>query len=224
MKSSTHSGTCQACGRLQAVHVNTGLLAKHGYTVEYGYFSGTCSGADHLPLEQDKSFAEQTVVGLRAWAEKRDAEAAGEITKVVVKVKDEERSMKFRTVWKQVLMTRDEFFAHFEPKFHYHPAEARARFVERDWQDEVSLARRQLAAAAKGAREAADHLEALIATVHGKPLQVREQDVLNRRAFMPGNYEAGRALVEELKAQGIQPRVRGGYRRVPEMTITWRTK
>lgn len=45
----THSGTCQACGRLQKLP--GGVLSKHGYTVESGFFSGVCRGSGYLPFE-----------------------------------------------------------------------------------------------------------------------------------------------------------------------------
>ncbi|QFR57821.1 hypothetical protein CPT_Moby_073 [Stenotrophomonas phage Moby] len=41
-------GICQVCGREQAV--NKGVMAKHGYTIEYGFFNGTCPGAAKQPL------------------------------------------------------------------------------------------------------------------------------------------------------------------------------
>lgn len=59
----THRGTCQACGRAQA-HFK-GTIAKHGYTVDWGYFNGVCAGAEQLPLEQDKAFAERIINDLR---------------------------------------------------------------------------------------------------------------------------------------------------------------
>ena len=31
-----------------------GVLSKHGYTVQWGFFSGVCNGAGHLPFEQSK--------------------------------------------------------------------------------------------------------------------------------------------------------------------------
>jgi hypothetical protein len=45
----THAGHCQACGRLQKLP--SGRLAKHGYTVRGGFFSGICRGAGYLPIE-----------------------------------------------------------------------------------------------------------------------------------------------------------------------------
>lgn len=49
----THRGTCQACGHIQAVDNASQLIAKHGYTVDWGYFNGTCRGSGKRPAEQD---------------------------------------------------------------------------------------------------------------------------------------------------------------------------
>lgn len=48
----THRGHCQICGRLQAAHNVSNTLAKHGYTVDFGFFNGVCPGAEHLPFEK----------------------------------------------------------------------------------------------------------------------------------------------------------------------------
>ena len=63
----THRGHCQACGRVQAVDTANNLLAKHGYTVDFGYFDGVCTGSDKKPLEVDKSFSEATIVEISEW-------------------------------------------------------------------------------------------------------------------------------------------------------------
>jgi hypothetical protein len=41
--------------------MTTGLLAKHGYTVDYGFFNGVCRGADRAPLEVEKTLTETTI-------------------------------------------------------------------------------------------------------------------------------------------------------------------
>jgi hypothetical protein len=46
---STHRGHCQFCGRLQMLP--SGVLAKHGYTILGGFFSGVCRGSAHSPFE-----------------------------------------------------------------------------------------------------------------------------------------------------------------------------
>lgn len=55
----THFGTCQICGNRQKAP--DGLLSLHGYTVEHGWFSGTCHGARELPFEQDRSVLGQVI-------------------------------------------------------------------------------------------------------------------------------------------------------------------
>jgi len=69
----THRGTCQACGRVQAITEWTnkhsgktfGNIAKHGYTVNWGFFNGVCMGADSLPLELSKDTTERLIKELR---------------------------------------------------------------------------------------------------------------------------------------------------------------
>lgn len=68
------SGHCQVCGRLQAVTAK-GKLAKHGYTVEWGWFNGVCPGSDALPFEQSKELAVTIIANVYANIEALDAEA-----------------------------------------------------------------------------------------------------------------------------------------------------
>lgn len=56
----TQIGTCQICGSAQKLP--NGRLAKHGYTVEYGWgFNGICNGSGQLPFEISKDYAEATL-------------------------------------------------------------------------------------------------------------------------------------------------------------------
>lgn len=73
MKKSTHTGTCQACGRAQALPA--GVLAKHGYTVKWGFFSGTCAGSGQRPLEIDRHFCDEIIQQLGEQAAAADARA-----------------------------------------------------------------------------------------------------------------------------------------------------
>jgi len=70
---STHNGTCQVCGALQALP--RGVLAKHGYDVKFHYFHGVCPGAGHLPLEQERAFADTVAAGLMVTSRKAAADA-----------------------------------------------------------------------------------------------------------------------------------------------------
>lgn len=42
-----------------------GFIAKHGYTVDWGFFNGVCCGAERLPLEQDATFTNSIINDLR---------------------------------------------------------------------------------------------------------------------------------------------------------------
>lgn len=61
----THKGHCQVCGAMHAVDNSHNGLAKHGYDVSYGFFNGTCSGADNLPIQLDRTIADKTVDQLK---------------------------------------------------------------------------------------------------------------------------------------------------------------
>ena len=88
MKANQIRGNCQLCGHQQAT---TGFaMAKHGYTVEHGWFAGVCHGEQHAPLQKDRSVADNVIAQIRAEAAelviKADKVKAGEISpKVVIK-------------------------------------------------------------------------------------------------------------------------------------------
>src|SRR5690606_29992087 len=43
----------------------SGYVAKHGYTVENGWFTGVCSGHLHAPLQRDRSVTDATIEHFR---------------------------------------------------------------------------------------------------------------------------------------------------------------
>lgn len=55
----THQGTCQVCGRLQMLPA--GVLSKHGYTKQFGFFNGVCWGAGSKPFEQAYDLLEKSI-------------------------------------------------------------------------------------------------------------------------------------------------------------------
>jgi hypothetical protein len=55
----THSGTCQACGSAQKLP--GGVLAKHGYTVRWGFFSGVCPGSGRKPFETHTDYIAECI-------------------------------------------------------------------------------------------------------------------------------------------------------------------
>ena len=51
-------------------------LAKHGYTVKFGYFSGTCRGSDRKPVQTERTLTDATIDGLGRYAVECDESAA----------------------------------------------------------------------------------------------------------------------------------------------------
>jgi hypothetical protein len=56
-------GNCQCCGKEQAV-VN-GLMSKHGYTVENGWFFGVCEGNLFKPMQVSRVETDNIVASIR---------------------------------------------------------------------------------------------------------------------------------------------------------------
>lgn len=64
MTKATHEGTCQICGSTQKLP--SGLLSKHGYTVNWGFFSGVCNGEGHAPFEKSTNAIEGVIQSVKA--------------------------------------------------------------------------------------------------------------------------------------------------------------
>lgn len=62
MNTHTHRGHCQYCLRLIAIDVETGNLAKHGYTVDGGMFQGQCPGSEVASLHVDRTHTDRVIV------------------------------------------------------------------------------------------------------------------------------------------------------------------
>lgn len=74
MKKATHRGNCQVCGHQQHFMGANGL-ASHGYTVEFGYFRGTCSGSGKAPVQNERTLTDATIDALHEYAAGCDASA-----------------------------------------------------------------------------------------------------------------------------------------------------
>lgn len=57
-------GNCQCCGRQQAV--KNGVMAKHGYTVERGWFTGVCSGERYAPMQVSRTQTDKLIAEITA--------------------------------------------------------------------------------------------------------------------------------------------------------------
>lgn len=71
----THRGTCQVCGRIHRVNDKNGTIANHGYTVDWGWFNGTCRGSKNLPFEKSCELVKQSI----EWSNDRIASLNAEI-------------------------------------------------------------------------------------------------------------------------------------------------
>jgi hypothetical protein len=153
----THRGTCQACGAVQAVMVK-GLLAKHGYTVEWGFFNGVCAGADRLPLEVNKDLAMATISHLRdEFIPAQKARIAGlENGTVFPKWTKREKVAAFR--WNDVECNRDEI-------------------SDDQAATQVQTAMRKAAGRISSAKAHMSMLKNLIETRHGQPLYPVNREV-----------------------------------------------
>lgn len=203
---STHTGICQACGRRQAVHVKTGMIAKHGYTTEYGFFNGTCGGSDALPLELDTTVNVATVAAMVKFAAEQEAQAEGEILQVPVQV-GKARYVGQRRVVDTKLVDRAEFEA-TQP--HY-----------ASFDDAVKSIRYRLRRTAEMVRADAEQLDALRDKVHGQPLQPRAVEVEIKREYFKTAREAY-VRQAELKAQGIDARIRRNSYMGQPVALTYR--
>lgn len=76
MTKSTHRGTCQVCGQLQCLP--KGTLAKHGYNVKWGFFSGTCWGTGRRPFEQAFDAVQEAI----GWAVKHKQDLEQQVAKL----------------------------------------------------------------------------------------------------------------------------------------------
>lgn len=184
-RTATHNGHCQCCGRLQA-HTPRGI-AKHGYTTEYGFFNGTCSGSDRQPLELDTALCDATIAALGHWADERVAASHGEITEVPVSVRRADKYGRRTTTTEWV----------DQPTFEAHHAKGYLH----GWESAVNQQRASLRHHAASVRARAADLEVLKARIHGQPLIARKVDAPLHRERVQGWKDAS-VREQDLKAQG----------------------
>jgi hypothetical protein len=188
----THQGHCQACGRIQRLPL--GILAKHGYTVDWGFFNGVCCGSDRKPLESDKSVSESIIKALRTVVAPKAQRVAADLRSGVA----EPRWTKL-VGSKRVEVTRVEL-------------------SDYDQGQQIAGAAHRADSEARHALAHANDLEKLIEAVHGKPLIEIKDEV--RKELKPGvKVRIGGAKGEvyevvEVKhqvARGCGPHLNGQY-------------
>ena len=209
MTKATHNGTCQVCGNQQAYR---GVLAKHGYTVDCGYFSGTCRGSDKSPLEHDKAITESTIAGCVAQANKLEAMTITDIKTVPVRVR-KSTGQRFGTYLETTQMN--------EAKYNAHHGDRHYTSFERAAQNHLEFV---IYREAKFLREHAALMAAMIDERHGADLISREPAVDRIREEYTERSPAY-ARQDELKADGWRVRInRGKYRGDPAVLTATRSK
>ena len=162
-RAATHNGTCQSCGREQA-DTRSGL-AKHGYSVEWGFFSGVCSGAHHQPLELDRSRLDWTCEQLAENAARLEAMTLADIETVQIREWNEQGGKYKNGGYEMNPYTADEFQGKQTSDYYGTPEEKWAK------QQEIQLSR--IHSQAKSQRHHAEMLKDLADKVHGQPLKGR---------------------------------------------------
>jgi len=106
----THYGHCQICGSRQLLPSN--VLAKHGYTTRWGFFSGVCPGSGFKPFEQATNLIEDSIAraqreafNLRASAITLRGTSTGSTTWVTVYDSATWKDRSSRTRWVEVELT-----------------------------------------------------------------------------------------------------------------------
>lgn len=160
----THRGTCQVCGRVQAVDPIKSLLAKHGYTVDWGYFHGVCRGADIKPLEVERRMTDSIIKELREIVAPKADKLAADLRSGAVQPKYyiEKIENKKRV---QVEVTRDQIDDYLAGQF-------------------VARAVYGAESEARNARSHASAMEKLIAARFGQPLYPVEAEA--KKELKPG--------------------------------------
>jgi hypothetical protein len=98
MKAIQIRGNCQCCGREHAVV--DGRMAKHGYTVESGWFQGVCAGKHFAPVqvtrEQTDKLVAQVRVQVLEMTAKADLVASGDLKpKTITRHPHSKKAMEF---------------------------------------------------------------------------------------------------------------------------------
>lgn len=161
MSKATHNGHCQVCGRTQAVNSKTGRLAKHGYTVDWGFFNGVCHGSGNLPLEVDTTVTKTTIEKLTKESDRLLALTVSDINEVIISVYDKNRGKSIPTKFNR-------------ESFDKWKADNGMRVLYTTWESSQENTLRCYKSQAKQLVLHKIFLEDLITTVHGQQLIERK--------------------------------------------------
>ena len=158
MAKAKHFGTCQVCGRKQAYD---GSMAKHGYVVDYGFFSGTCNGSDRKALEEDKTLTEETIQALQTEISRMQAIVDnGQNNIALVRIQVYNKALRqYLISWQNA----EDFKATMKCP----------EFFENEWSDAQRNTFYFYSNAINQMQHNVEFLKEMIKKVHGKPLQDR---------------------------------------------------
>jgi len=198
MKKATHTGTCQVCGREQALP--GGMLAKHGYTVDDGYFRGTCPGSTYAPLEQHRGLADTVAADLMTHSRIKagDAKAVADGTLLPVRAKNGQRVKNELRPW-----MHDDVYVPFAQAPAHYQAQA------------VTQLQFALESDARHAAHVSEQIVLRAGKIYGKRSLKPVAPEAARKAVAPGVqvrvYGNVRTVlrVEDRRVQGIGPHLNG---------------
>lgn len=192
MSKHTHRGTCQVCGAQQAVDNKTGMLAKHGYTVEHGFFEGECPGSHNLPLEHDHTMTDNIIDDLTRQADRIQRQIDNVI--IVVPYAYTERGTRVRKV---VHITSDNIESVY--------ADLGKFYTAMSWDDAVEMYRWQLKKQVIFLVGHCDMMSDLIAKRHGADLFPVER--VERQSKKFADRVEAKEWLDALKAEGWTGRI-----------------
>ena len=210
----THTGTCQLCGREHAINVKTGAIAKHGYTVDYGFFSGTCRGAGCQPLQISREWLDTNIERWEEQANIELAKTAADIAKVPVNVlvkngafsSYRETRMMDEEAYNKCLLAGEDMNPRSDPTF----AEAVETYLT------YTIHRR-----ATGLLAHCEDMKVRATAILGTDLFPVKAEKKNRETFEC--YRDAFAFSETLKDQGIKTRIRSTNNYSREHGVYWTT-
>lgn len=192
MSKHTHRGHCQVCGSQQAVDNKTGMLAKHGYTVEHGFFEGECPGSHNLPLEHDHTMTDNIIGDLTRQAERIEQRIADGIKMVTYRYTERDTRIE-----KMVKLTEDNIESVYADLGKFYSAMS--------WDDAVEMYEWKLKRQVEFLRDHCEMMSGLIEKRHGADLVLVERIERQSKGFAC-RVEA-KEWLDALKADGWKGRI-----------------
>lgn len=189
-------GICQICGREQAVR-NKGNITHHGYTIEYGWFHGTCPGQQHKPLQVDKSETERQIKDI-----------TNELPVIEKLIRDLESGKKHPL---KVVKSKRGYGRN--QTIEWMTWEEAGEFARRDALSTAVYAEKQRL---KAGKDTITFLKGLIQTYYGKELKVVEKTEKKKMEVgsvvnIAGHKGVTITKIEKKRAMGVGPFLNGQY-------------